>query len=149
MILCLMVAKLATLVDFRENIIPNAFLGHKVKITLLVFISASSAQYSLNHLLDYNYLSWCSGCLREWIVHRIYATLVNFSNISCFLCKQILFYLVQIEKNLNEIFYCPYIEKENPLSYLLITVLKRAVYHCYCISALQNACMTIQNMVGL
>ena len=98
MILCLMVAKLATLVDFRENIIPTAFWGHKVKITLLVFISTSSAQYSLNHLLDYNYLSGCSGCLREWIVHCIYATLLNFSNISCFFREQILFYLVQIEK---------------------------------------------------
>ena len=29
------------------------------------------------------------------------------------------------------------------------TDLKGAVYYSYCTSALQNACMTIQNMVGL
>ena len=55
-----MVTKLATLVEFRE-IIPIAFLGHKVKVKLLFFLLALSTQYFMNHLLD-DYQTLYSGC---------------------------------------------------------------------------------------
>ena len=40
---------------------PYWSLGHKVKVKLLIFISALFVQYFLNHLLD-NYQTWYSGC---------------------------------------------------------------------------------------
>ena len=56
-----MVTKLATLIGFREKIIPIDLLGHKVKVRVLVFISALSTQYYMNHLLD-NDQTWYNGC---------------------------------------------------------------------------------------
>ena len=38
-----------TLTDFRD-----CFMGHKVKVKLLIFISALSVQYVINHVLDNN-----------------------------------------------------------------------------------------------
>ena len=137
LLLCLMVAKLDTL----------------VKVTVVDFISASSAQYSMNHLLDYDYLSWCSGC--QYIVY------MNFSLGAFMLLKHFLFFsenqycaiLFRYRKSLNEIFCCLHIEKENPFFDLFIqwkiTALKGAVYHSYCTSALQYASMTMLNMVTL
>ena len=40
---------------------PYGFMGRKVKVTILVFKSALSTQYFMNHLLD-DYQSWYSGC---------------------------------------------------------------------------------------
>ena len=105
----------AILVDFREKIIPcYCFVGrHKVRVKLLVLISALSTQYFMN-----NNHTWYSGCYqrmnnslytcshfefliitilgtvvatREWIIHCIHAAILNsalrrdlyFSNISC------------------------------------------------------------------
>ena len=73
----LTITKLATLFDYREKIIPIAFWV-TVKVKLLVFISALSAQYFMNHLLD-NYQTLYKGCLRKWIMHYVFATLLNFA----------------------------------------------------------------------
>ena len=75
MILCLMIAKLAYRLTLNRE---ESLLDHKVKVIQLVFISASPAKYSMNHVLD-NYLSWCSGCLIECIIHCIYAAFVIFA----------------------------------------------------------------------
>ena len=78
MTLCLMVIKLAILVDFREKIVHIAFWGHKVNVKPLVFITALSTQLFMNHLLD-NYQTWYSGS--QWRVHNsLYIkTLLNFA----------------------------------------------------------------------
>ena len=92
----------------RRTSFSYSFLGHKV--TLLVFISASSAQYFMNHL-HANYLYWCSSCLRGWTMHCYIRNPcefctggrggIYFSNISCFFLEQTLglFFLVQIGEN--------------------------------------------------
>ena len=67
--LCLMVTKLPTLVDFREDY-SYCLLGHKVNVKLLVFISALSAQNFKNHLLDI-YQTWYSGC-HERVDYSLY-----------------------------------------------------------------------------
>ena len=77
-----------TLADFRD-----CFMGHKVKVKLLIFISTLSVQYVMNHFLIITKLGTLVAT-REWIIHcnNISATLLNFaprgqlcfSNIFCF-----------------------------------------------------------------
>ena len=69
LILCLMVTKLATLVDFREKIIPICFRGHKVKSNYRYW---SSYQHCLlNTLWTIYFIINKLGTVvanREWIV---------------------------------------------------------------------------------
>ena len=54
-----MVTKLATLVDF-----PHCFLGHKVKVKLLIFVSALSTQYLIFYQSFESHKPICSSLAR-------------------------------------------------------------------------------------